>query len=409
MPNNPKQNEGSITHLKNGKVRLRITHGSKIITDKQTGLPKKIKNTKDFLGYSEEEVREKYEQWKNRSDSLTRNNYEDRLLMECVYEWIHNVKYLTLKTSSYSRLVQVADEYVNPRLGIYKIKEITPDIIQFNLINDLHKKGYSYSTIKKATNVLTGFYRWATGTQKIKFNPCIALVLPSEKKIKEEKGQIDEIKFYSKDEIKKLKDAADDNNKFCKEVSDFRYPRAYTYLFIIHTGLRIGEMLALKWSDFNPDKKTISISKDIVEYKDVDTGKIVTKLQLTPKTSSSRRILTLNDSAVEILNIIKERSFNPNNEYIVANRSKNGKKDYVAPSNYRNSFRRYCEYAGVEYKGVHALRHTFASLMFDQGIDIKYISVWLGHSSVQITYDTYVHIMEEIGYENKSVIPAISI
>ena len=109
------------------------------------------------------------------------------------------------------------------------------------------------------------------------------------------------------------------------------------------------------------------------------------------------------------MKIIKDRSFNPNNEFVVANRNREGKKDYVAPSNFRNAFRRFCEFADVEYKGVHALRHTFASLMFAQDVDIKYISTWLGHSSVQITYDTYVHIMEEVGYEEKAIIPAIQI
>jgi len=406
-----KSGEGSITYLKYGKVRLRVTHGTKIIKDKKTGLPKKIKNTKDFYGNSEEEVREKFREWKNNYNPLqeSANSYENRLLMECVYEWIKNVKYMTLKSSSYSRLVQVADDYVNPRLCIYKISEITSDIIQFNLINDLRQKGYSYSTIKKAVNILTGFYRWAVGTQKVSFNPCTALVMPSEKLIKEEKGQTDEIKYYTRDEIQKMKECADSTSKYCKEVANYRFPRAYAYLFIIYTGLRMGELLALKWSDYNPENHTISINKDVSEYKDAATGKIVTKIQLTPKTSSSQRVLTLNDSAIEILNTIKERTFNPDNEYIVANKNIKGEKEYVAPSNFRNAFRRFCEYAEINYKGVHALRHTFASLMFAQGIDIKYISLWLGHSSVQITYDTYVHIMEEVGYKDKTVIPAIQL
>lgn len=404
-----KKGEGNITILPNGKVRLRVASGTKIITDKKTGLPKKIKNLKDFVADTEEEARARYEKWKEDCDSPLKAGYTSRLLMECIYEWIRNVKAITLKSSSYSRLVQVTNDYVNPRLNIYKVGEVTSDIIQFNLINDLKKKGYSYSTIKKAVNVLTGFYTWAVNTGKINFNPCNALVMPSEKLIKEEKGQLDEIKYYSRSEIQKLKDAADDKSKYCREVEDYRYPRACSYLFIIYTGLRIGEMLALKWSDYDPDKRTISITKDVTEYKDTDTGKIVTKLQLTPKTSASRRVLTLNSSAIEILETIRKRSLNPNNEYIVANRSKTGKKDYVAPSNFRNAFRRFCEYAGVEYKGVHALRHTFASLMFAQDVDIKYISSWLGHSSVQVTYDTYVHIMEEVGYKDKMVIPAIEI
>lgn len=401
--------EGSITLLKDGRVRLRITNGTKTIIDKETGLPKKIKNQKDFIGYSEKEVRSKYRTWKIDQRTGRDTDYGNRPAMDCIFEWIIKVKSLQLKASSYSRLYQVAETYINPRFNIYRVNDITPDLIQFNLINDLKEKGFSHSTIKKSVNVFTGFFRWAVGTQKIDYNPCQTLVLPSDKLIKEEKGEIGEVKYYSKEEIGKLKTAADAKNKHCYEINDYRYPRAYTYLFIIYTGLRIGEMLALKWSDYDEEKKTIAITKDVVEYKDANTGKIVTKLQATPKTSSSRRILTLNDTAVEALNIIKERTFNKDNEFIVANRNKDGNKEYVAPSNYRNAFRRFCEFAEIEYKGVHALRHTFASLMFAQGVDIKYISTWLGHSSVQITYDTYVHIMEEVGYEEKTAIPAIQL
>lgn len=404
-----KKEEGSITYLKDGRIRLRITNGTKTIIDKKTGLPKKIKNQRDFIGYSEKEVRSKYKKWKRDQRTGRVADYGERPIMDCIFEWIINVKSLKLKESSYSRLYQITETYVNPRFNTYRVNEITPDLIQFKLINDLKNKGLSHSTIKKATNVFTGFFRWAVGTQKVDYNPCQTLVLPSDKLIKEEKGETDEVKYYSKEEINKLKVAADAKNKHCFEINDYRYPRAYAYLFICYTGLRIGEMLALKWSDYDEEKKTISINKDVVEYKDSKTKKIVTKLQSTPKTSASRRILTLNDTAIEALKIIKDRSFNPNNEFVVANRNREGKKDYVAPSNFRNAFRRFCEFADVEYKGVHALRHTFASLMFAQDVDIKYISTWLGHSSVQITYDTYVHIMEEVGYEEKAIIPAIQI
>lgn len=404
-----KKEEGSIAYLKDGRVRLRITNGTKTIIDKKTGLPKKIKNQKDFIGYSEKEVRDKYKKWKRNQNIGRTTDYSNRPIMDCIFEWVINVKSLQLKESSYSRLYQVTEDYINPRFNIYRVNEITPDLIQFNLINDLKNKGLSHSTIKKCVNVFTGFYRWAVGTQKVDYNPCQTLILPNDKLLKEERGETNEVKYYSKNEINKLRIAADAKNKHCFEVNNYRYPRAYVYLFICYTGLRIGEILALKWSDYDEEKKTININKDIVEYKDSKTKKIVTRLQLTPKTSSSRRILTLNDSAIEVLNTIKERSFNPDNEYIVANRKKDGVKDYVAPSNFRNAFRRFCEFAKVEYKGVHALRHTFASLMFAQGVDIKYISTWLGHSSVQITYDTYVHIMDEMGYEDRVAIPAIQI
>ena len=403
--------EGSITHLKDGRVRLRITRGTKIINDKKTGLPKKIKNTKDFFGHTEAECREKFKKWDSEKSERSYTTYEERLVMECIYEWITEVKSLTLKAPSYARLIQVTDDYVSPRLGVYRVHQVTADVIQVRVINDMKRQGYSFSTIKKTVNVLTGFFRWAVGTQKVNFNPCPALILPSEKLIKEEKGQTDEIKYYTREEILKLKEAAEAENVYHKEMNQYKFPRAYAFLFIIYTGLRGGEMLALKWSDYDPVKKTITVSKDVAEYKDPETRRIVTKLQMTPKTSSSYRTLKLNDEAIEILRKIKERSFDPTGEFIVSNRNRgrNGSKSYVAPSNFRGSFRRFCLFAGVEYKGVHALRHTFASMLFAQGVPPKVISEFLGHASIVTTLDVYTHIMEELGVNSNCVIPPIEL
>ena len=404
-----KAGEGSITYMKDGRVRLRVSNGSKLVVDNKTGERKRVKNLKDFIGHSEEEVIEKFEKWKEQKQSNDPDKYKDRLLMECIFEWLNNVKRMQLKPGSFARLLQVTEDNVSPRFGIYKVGEITPDLIQTNLISDLWIKGMSHSTIKKSVNILTGFFKWAVSTNKVQYNPTIALVIPSDKRIKEQQGKEDKIEYYTKEEIKRFKAAADDTDKFCREVDNYRFPRSHVYLFMIYTGLRLGEMLALKWNDYNPERGTISVSKNVIEYKDPDTKKIVTQIQLTTKTDSSTRILPLNEEAKKELQIIKERSFNPNNEFVVSNRKIKGMKDYVAPSNFRNAFRRFCDYAGVEYKKVHALRHTFATLMFAQGVDIKYISAWLGHSSVQITYDTYVHIMEEFGNNNKPPMPDIKL
>ena len=81
-----------------------------------------------------------------------------------------------------------------------------------------------------------------------------------------------------------------------------------------------------------------------------------------------------------------------NTPYVITN----AKQKPVLPSNFERSFHAMCRNAGIDNDyGIHALRHTFASMLFAKGVDVKIVSKLLGHSSVQITYDIYIHLFEK--------------
>ena len=155
----------------------------------------------------------------------------------------------------------------------------------------------------------------------------------------------------------------------------------------------MGEALSLRWDDIDFEKRIITINKNSIISKKRDsngnkTGGYEVQTQNSPKTASGNRIVPINRSTEEALLKLKEHNTTP---YVIIN----NRQKQVLPSNFERSFHVMLKNAGVsgEY-GIHALRHTFASMLFSKGVDVKIVSKLLGHSSVKITYDTYVHLFE---------------
>lgn len=156
----------------------------------------------------------------------------------------------------------------------------------------------------------------------------------------------------------------------------------------------MGEALALRWTDVDWNKKTISITKNIITVKNrTSTGnayKLI--LQDTPKTNKSRRVIPLNKAAINALNDLKEQpGYNPRGFII---HTAEGKA--FGPRNYEQQLGNMCKAAGIRKVGVHTLRHTYATRLFEKGVDVKIISELLGHSTTEITYRVYIHVIEQL-------------
>ena len=107
------------------------------------------------------------------------------------------------------------------------------------------------------------------------------------------------------------------------------------------------------------------------------------------KTMSGNRTIPMNNSAESALLELRKGNSTP---YVIIN----SRGNQVLPSNFERSFHALLKRAEINGNyGVHALRHTFASMFFSKGVDVKIVSKLLGHSSVKITYDTYVHLFEK--------------
>ena len=150
------------------------------------------------------------------------------------------------------------------------------------------------------------------------------------------------------------------------------------------TGLRIGELCALKWENIDLDRGFITINKTMQRIKvTTNTGKSKTKIIIdTPKSSASIRVIPI----PEIL-LLKLKSFKSmSNTYLLTNTI-----EYIEPRIYQRHFKSYLEACTIRDNNFHTLRHTFATMAISRGVDIKTVSLLLGHTDVSFTMKRYVH------------------
>lgn len=154
--------------------------------------------------------------------------------------------------------------------------------------------------------------------------------------------------------------------------------------------MRLGELLALKWED-------VDFVNNIIKIKATQTISLVNgklkKAESLPKTKSSYRTIIINKTSLSMLQELKKRNDiqSIKTMYVISNL--NG--DSFNENNFRRDFRKFCERYDIEYKGIHTLRHTFASRLFRNNVDVLTVSKLLGHSNPTITQNIYIHILEE--------------
>ena len=150
------------------------------------------------------------------------------------------------------------------------------------------------------------------------------------------------------------------------------------YYLELATGLRRGELLGLKWTDVDFGQGTITVRRQISRI----NGTVV---EAPLKTKNAYRVIPLGEQALAVLQSQQERTAS---EYVFP--SPNGGP--ISPDSVRNMLRRVLKRAGLPYVRFHDLRHTFATLALQNGVDVKTVSSILGHFSAGFTLDTYAHV-----------------
>ena len=257
-------------------------------------------------------------------------------------------------------------------------------VIQNKLINPLIGE-FSYSTVKKVYDAMNAYFKYAVMNREVMFNPVELVAKPNTAHFKK-----DRIQTLSDDDIKKFVTAINATDSKGRPV----YLYGQAYLLILNTGIRLGEALALKWSDIDFDEKEMTISKNAIITRNRDEdgeadGTSRLTMQDNPKSRSSNRVILLNRGALEALESLAMRR---NSDYVISTKAGN----YVHPAPFQKTLDRICARAGIDRFGVHVLRHTFATKMIESGANVKVVSKILGHSSVSVTYDTYVHVVEQM-------------
>ena len=156
--------------------------------------------------------------------------------------------------------------------------------------------------------------------------------------------------------------------------------KLYGILICLYSGLRIGELIALQWSDIDFAKGILTVSKSCHDGKN---GLIIDE----PKTVTSRRMIPLPKQLLPILRSVKKRS---NSSSVV---SANGSA--VSVRSYQRSFELLLKKLMIPHKGFHSLRHTFATRAIECGMDVKTLSEILGHKNPTVTLNRYAHSLME--------------
>lgn len=356
---------------------------------------------KDFYGKTKKEVSEKIKNFELSSGNFTFKNIATITLGKFIYDqWIPLAKQQTLKKTSYDTILDSIRLYVIPELGNYQLTQLTPTILQEH-INNMSKK-YSLRTVKKAFDVLNGSLDYALKMDYININPMTKVIKPTESGVAVKKKKI---LFLDNEDLNVLYNESKRlNTKEFRINGSVGKPVygviANQIILIAYTGLRISEALALKWSDYNENDKTLTISKNLVLVIDRNKNsetymkKIYELQENDGKTVNSIRQLPLCDRAIEQLAIIKSKNKSVSeNDFIF--QTSTGKHPSQANMTRTLSSMLLRSGGKVEKCGLHALRHSYGSYLLSKKVDLKTISVLLGHSDFRLTAQIYLDVTNQ--------------
>ena len=288
-------------------------------------------------------------------------------LTSYIAEWLTTFKQTTVKQSTYDRLLTSVKALEGFEIATMPIGEITCIDIQ-RYVNELIKRGYGLSTIKKQMRIVTAPLKQASALHIISKDPGIGIRLPSR---------------YTVAKPERLIEAYTDEEQTALRSVLYNGQRAgySAIILMIETGLRVGEALALRWQDVQLTRKRIYVRNTVVRL----ANRKQSFVQDSVKSESSRRTIPLTAEAIKILETQYARRVN---EWVFTN-DDGERLSYEA---LRYQTRKACEEAGIEYRGEHVFRHTFATNCYHKGIDVKILSRLLGHADVNITYNLYIHL-----------------
>jgi len=292
--------------------------------------------------------------------------YRESALQEFVSYWIENIKSRSVKAATLKRLRGEAKALEAFPIAQMRLCDIRLFDIQ-EYVNQLVDAGYSLSTIKKQRLIVTAPMRYAYQTELVDRDYTSGVKLPvAESVLKTGK----DVEAYTEEEQIKLREYSR------KSSSVF----GHLTVFLLETGLRIGEAQALCWSDIDWIRQTVRVHKTFLNGAD-DKNNVI---QFSPKTRSSARIIPLSKTALEILQMLSTKK---NGDFIF---QRGGNP--VSHGGMTKWLKKACVEENIPCRGIHALRHTFATNCYYKSCDIKILSKMLGHASTSITYNTYINL-----------------
>ena len=292
---------------------------------------------------------------------------------EWLTEWLENYVRPTSKLKTYTRYKEIVEQHICSHLGAIEMKELTPIVIQ-KFITELLEKGNLRTGKGLSANSVNSIITVIQGSLATAYNLNLTEQSIADK-IKRPKIIEKQVLCFTTIEQKKIEQA----------VMQMSKPKYCGILLTLYTGLRIGELLALEWSDVDFIKCEISINKTCYDGKN-DQGAFA-RITDTPKTPTSRRVIPFPKQLLPYLRDAKKKTASP---FVVGNGDK-----IISVRSYQKTFSSLLKKLEIPHRGFHSLRHTFATRALECGMDVKTLSEILGHKSPTITLNRYVHSLME--------------
>ena len=172
-------------------------------------------------------------------------------------------------------------------------------------------------------------------------------------------------------------------------------------LLALFTGMRIGELCALRWDNISMRGQTIKIASTMQRLKDMEEGRGTKIVIGSPKSDTSIRTIPMTDYAAELCGRMRPGS---STAFVLT-----GTSDYMEPRTLQYRLEKYTKECGLEGVHFHTLRHTFATRCVEVGFEIKSLSEVLGHATTSVTLDRYVHSSIELKRSNMNKLSAVGL
>ena len=288
--------------------------------------------------------------------------------IDWLIQWLENYIRPSVKVRTYERYRLIVEQHIKDKIGSMELNDLSPFILQSFITGLLQSgnrktgKGLSANSVNAIISVIQSSLKTAHLLGLTKEYMANKLKRP---KLKEKP-----VECFTLVEQKQIEQA----------VLMGKKDKLYGIILCLYSGLRIGELIALQWSDIDLAKGILTVSKSCHDSKD---GLIIDE----PKTATSRRVIPLPKQLLPLLKSVKKKSNSP---FVV---SANGMP--VSIRSYQRSFELLLKRLNIPHKGFHSLRHTFATRAIECGMDVKTLSEILGHKNPTVTLNRYAHSLME--------------
>ena len=363
MPKRRANGEGNIRKRKDGRWEGRYTVGH----DPETG--KAI--IKNVLGKTQAEVKEKLKKAIEENVGIDYGRAKTYTVGNWLEVWYENYAKIKMRPSTYLTYHGYIENHIKPQLGKIPLNDLTTlHLQQFykkllaegrveRIEAQKQPKGLSAKTVRNIHQIISSALKLAIEQRLIARNPADGCALP--------KAERKEMQTLPVEQLTSFLREAKDSGVFA------------LYYIDLTTGLRRGELLGLKWSDIDLEKGDLRVQRQIGRI----DGKII---EMPLKTKNAYRTLPLSADAISVLKIQKCKV--GNSEWVFP--SPTGGP--MSPDSVLHMLQRVLKRAGLPRIRFHDLRHTFATLALQNGVDVKTVSSMLGHYSAGFTLDTYAHV-----------------